>query len=151
MKWKGDRLCQVFMLGFQMVGALADADDMSMSGIVYFLWVFSRNCCLFWFLFGNLCIFTGLSHLLRFSFSLLGLWIFLTVFIVVCKLFYPSFYGLWSVFEGVLNPFLPSTHLCSLPASSHSLLLSFLFTMNVICPFSWIKKKEESPGFHMYC
>lgn len=92
-KWKGDGLCQVFMLGFQMVGALADADadDMSMSGIVYFLLVFSRNCCLFWFLFGNLCIFTGLSHLLRFSFSLLGQRIFLTVFIVVCKLFYPSF------------------------------------------------------------
>lgn len=68
---------------------------------------------------------------------------FFTVFIVVCKLFCPSFQGLWSVFEGVLNPFLPSTHLCSLPASSHSLLLSFLFTMNVVCPFSWIKQRRR--------
>jgi hypothetical protein len=111
---------------FQMVGALADADDLSMSGIVYFLWVFSRNwhmslslwhvcvlfsshCCLFWFLFGNLCIFTGFSHLLRFSFSLLGLWIFLlfslwcaSCFTLLSRVYGLCLRGFWILFYPLL-------------------------------------------------
>jgi len=123
------------------VGLLTELAYVSLS-LSFLCVLFSSHCCLFWFLFGNLCIFTGFSFLLRFSFSLLGLWIFL-LFSLWCASCFTLLSRVYGLFEGVLNPFLPSTHLCSLPASSHSLLLSFLFTMNVVCPFSWIKQRRR--------
>jgi len=153
---------------FQMVGALADADDLSMSGIVYFLWVFSRNwhmslslwhvcvlfsshCCLFWFLFGNLCIFTGFSHLLRFSFSLLGLWIFLlfslwcaSCFTLLSRVYGLCLRGFWILFYPLLIYVLCQLRVILYCWASYSPWMSSALFLDKT-------KEEESPGFYMYC
>lgn len=97
-----------------MVGALADADDMSMSGIVYFLWVFSRN----WHMSLSLSLFSvsfSLAIVACFG-SYLAISAFLLVFPFYCALVFPCLvYGFFYCFHcgvQVVLPFFLGSMVC---------------------------------------
>jgi len=154
-----------------MVGALADADDMSMSGIVYFLWVFSRN----W----HMSLSLSLS-LFSVSFSLaivacfgsyLAISAFLLVFPIYCALVFPCLvYGFFYCFHcgvQVVLPFFLGSMVCVWGGfESFFTLYSSMFSASFesfsiaellihhecrLPLFLDKTKEEESPGFYMYC